>query len=60
VFKLDSAGHLTVLHTFTGIDGYAPEGRLLCHETNLYGTTGVGGDYGGGVVFELAGDFGPL
>jgi uncharacterized repeat protein (TIGR03803 family) len=60
VFKLDSAGHLTVLHTFTGIDGRFPEGRLLCHKTNLYGTTYEGGHYGLGVVFELAGACGPM
>jgi uncharacterized repeat protein (TIGR03803 family) len=60
VFKLDSAGHLTVLHTFTGMDGSYPEAPLLCYETNLYGTTGGGGDFGRGVVFELAGACGPL
>jgi uncharacterized repeat protein (TIGR03803 family) len=60
VFKVDSSGHFTVLHTFTGMDGWAPEARLLCHETNLYGTTGIGGDYGAGVVFVLAGACGPL
>ena len=55
VFKLDKAGKLTVLHTFTGgSDGGAPSGIALDAVGNLYGTTAIGG--GGqdvGVVFKI-------
>jgi uncharacterized repeat protein (TIGR03803 family) len=60
VFKLDTAGNLTVLHIFTGSDGRLPVANLLCHETNLYGTTFQGGDSDYGVVFELEGACGAV
>jgi uncharacterized repeat protein (TIGR03803 family) len=45
---------LTVLHTFTGPDGGAPESALaLDAQGNLYGTTTLGGAYGYGNVFKL-------
>jgi uncharacterized repeat protein (TIGR03803 family) len=64
VFKLDSAGNETVLHTFTGSsDGAFPEGGLVMDSSgNLYGTAEQGGDLnclpngqikGCGVVFEI-------
>jgi uncharacterized repeat protein (TIGR03803 family) len=60
VFKIDAAGHETVLHSFTGADGWVPQGRLVRDATgNLYGTTYDGGDvtcnppYGCGAVFKL-------
>jgi uncharacterized repeat protein (TIGR03803 family) len=60
VFKVDPTGKETVLYTFTGADGRAPEGSLVRDEAgNLYGTTGVGGNpscFGGagcGVVFKV-------
>lgn len=55
-FKLDPAGHETVLHTFTrGVDGDQPDsaGLLLDQAGNLYGTTAFGGAGGTGVVFKL-------
>jgi len=53
VFKLDSSGHETVLHNFTGADGSCPEAALVRDSAgNFYGTTlGGGGDYG--VVFKI-------
>src|SRR5664280_373861 len=44
-----------VLHSFgTGTDGAAPAaGLLLDGAGNLYGTTYLGGSYGGGTVFRL-------
>jgi len=63
VFKLDSTGQETVLHTFTGIggDGEAPIGGLVRDDRgNLYGTTVWGGDLmsnggsGYGTAFEVA------
>jgi len=61
VFKLDTTGKETVMHTFTGgADGAFPVAGLLWEAPgNLYGTTFQGGDlscappYGCGVVFKL-------
>lgn len=60
IFKLDTTGHETVLHSFTGVDGSNPFGGLLRDTAgNLYGTTGSGGGLacphagGCGVVFKL-------
>jgi uncharacterized repeat protein (TIGR03803 family) len=56
VFKLDSVGNETVLHSFTGgadgsSPGYGP--LLLDSQGNLYGTTEEGGSGDGGTVFKL-------
>ena len=64
VYKLDAAGHETVLYTFTGgADGDGPcSGVVLDPAGNLYGTTYSGGTVAGyageGVVYKLdaAGD----
>jgi uncharacterized repeat protein (TIGR03803 family) len=55
VFRLESSGNETVLHSFTGgADGGNPYAALVRDSAgNLYGTTGNGGAYGWGVVFEL-------
>jgi uncharacterized repeat protein (TIGR03803 family) len=55
VFRLDSKGNLTVLHTFTGgADGGSPNtGLALDAAGNLYGTTADGGTSRKGVVFKL-------
>ncbi len=54
VFKLDSSGKETILHTFSGKDGSDPEmGLVRDLKGNLYGTTQYGGKYGGGVVFKV-------
>jgi uncharacterized repeat protein (TIGR03803 family) len=65
VFKVDSSGHETVLHTFTGgSDGAYPEGGVVVDpEGSLYGTTRAGGNLsrhcvtqeglGCGVVFKV-------
>ena len=54
VFKLDPAGQLTVLYSFTGLsDGGDPQaGVILDPAGNLYGTTFYGG-LGAGVVYEV-------
>ncbi len=48
VFKVDTAGTETVLHSFTGIpDGALPQGGLVLDSAgNLYGTTSEGGSNG--------------
>lgn len=60
VFKLDTTGKETVLHTFTVSDGALPElaGLVLDAAGNLYGATYAGGTgstcpIGCGVVFKL-------
>jgi uncharacterized repeat protein (TIGR03803 family) len=56
VYKLDSAGKETVLHTFKGSpDGQEPDfGNLLQDKAgNLYGTTVYGGNVDG-VVFKIS------
>jgi uncharacterized repeat protein (TIGR03803 family) len=60
VFKLDTTGKKTVLHSFTGkADGAYPDAGLVRDAAgNLYGTTYSGGDLacgggGCGVVFKL-------
>jgi uncharacterized repeat protein (TIGR03803 family) len=61
VFKLDTAGRQTVLHSFAGApDGQFPNTKLVRDAAgNLYGTTELGGDpkcnftNGCGTVFKL-------
>jgi uncharacterized repeat protein (TIGR03803 family) len=56
VYKLDTAGHETVLHSFAGgADGANPQaGVILDSAGNLYGTASRGGGpYNEGVVFKL-------
>jgi uncharacterized repeat protein (TIGR03803 family) len=55
VYKLDTAGQETVLHTFKGgDDGCVPyAGVTLDSAGNLYGTTQNGGASGWGVVYKV-------
>jgi len=58
VYKIDTAGHETLLHTFTGLgDGGQPYAGVIRDSTgNVYGTTiagGTGGIVGAGVVYKL-------
>jgi uncharacterized repeat protein (TIGR03803 family) len=56
VFKLDTTGRETVLHSFTcGADGRSPyAGVIRDVHGNLYGTTFEGGAIGLGAVFKLS------
>lgn len=59
IFKIDTKGVFSVLHTFTGSpsDGALPSlggGMVFDASGNLYGTTGFGGTYNGGVVFKIS------
>jgi len=62
VYKVDSAGKFSVVHTFTSIsDGFQPEGDLVLDQNgNLYGTTEWGDSCplvpqrGCGTVFRLS------
>jgi uncharacterized repeat protein (TIGR03803 family) len=54
VFKVDSAGNYSVLHTFTGADGSDPRvGVRVGPAGNLYGTAWIGALHGSGLVFEM-------
>ena len=56
VFKVDASGNEIVLHSFPnlGTDGVYPQAALVMDKAgDLYGTTGVGGSPGWGVVFKL-------
>ena len=54
VFSLPvSGGTPTVLASFNGSNGEAPEGTLKLSGGTLYGTTVYGGAYGDGTVFSL-------
>jgi uncharacterized repeat protein (TIGR03803 family) len=55
VFKVDSTGKETVLHSFNGsTDGGSPYAGLLRDaKGNFYGTTSTGGASGYGTVFKL-------
>src|SRR5580692_433392 len=55
VFKLNTKGKLTLLHSFAGMpDGQNPYSRLIRDAAgNFYGTTFYGGTTGYGAVFKL-------
>jgi uncharacterized repeat protein (TIGR03803 family) len=58
VFKMTPGANgkwtYSVLHRFTGADGFDPEaGLTLDSKGNIYGTTVAGGANGSGVVFEI-------
>jgi uncharacterized repeat protein (TIGR03803 family) len=54
VYRMDKAGTVTVLHTFTGPDGSKPLAALAQGaDGRLYGSTVVGGAFGLGVLFRI-------
>jgi uncharacterized repeat protein (TIGR03803 family) len=54
VFKLDTTGHETILHSFTGNDGEKPYAGVVRDKLGrLYGTTLVGGAHSYGTIFKL-------
>jgi uncharacterized repeat protein (TIGR03803 family) len=54
VYRMDMAGTVTVMHTFTGPDGYEPWAALVQGtDGGLYGSTVVGGAFGLGVLFRV-------
>jgi uncharacterized repeat protein (TIGR03803 family) len=56
VYKLDSAGNETVLHSFAGFsDGAGPRSGVIADGAgNLYGTTAIRGAYNAGVIYKLS------
>ncbi len=58
VFRITATGTLTTLYTFCSqsgcTDGAGPQAGLLqTSDGNFYGTTGAGGAYQGGTVFQI-------
>jgi uncharacterized repeat protein (TIGR03803 family) len=55
VFRITPSGSLTTLHSFDYNDGAYPlfGGLVQGSDSNLYGTTEVGGASGGGTVFRI-------
>jgi uncharacterized repeat protein (TIGR03803 family) len=54
VFKLDSSGTETILHSFDDTDGSSPRGALIADTAgNFYGTTQQGGLAKDGTVFKV-------
>jgi uncharacterized repeat protein (TIGR03803 family) len=55
IFKLDTSGNFTLLHSFSKTDGSRPTDAAMLRDSagNLYGTTYAGGDFDNGVVFKL-------
>ncbi len=58
VFKIDAAGHFSLVHSFCRAqgcpDGYAPQAGLVGDGNgHLFGTTAQGGRSGGGVAYEI-------
>jgi len=55
IFKISTAGKLTVLHAFTGTDGSRPISAMIQGtDGNFYGSTYVGGANNQGVVFKMS------
>jgi uncharacterized repeat protein (TIGR03803 family) len=60
VFRMDTAGNVTVLHTFLfflrgGSDGAGPKAGLIqASDGSLYGTTQQGGTTNSGIIFRIS------
>jgi uncharacterized repeat protein (TIGR03803 family) len=55
IFKIDTSGNITLLHSFNGSDGVAPwSGLVLGPDGNFYGTTPTGGAGNVGVIFKVS------
>ena len=53
VFKIDTGGHFSVLHTFVGSDGSYPLALVIDSQGVLYGVAENLGPANGGVVYKL-------
>lgn len=53
-FTLDSAGGISVLHTFSPNEGVAPKALVLGPDGNFYGSASQGGRLGLGTVFRMS------
>lgn len=55
IFRLDSTGHETIVHTFVAADGSNPEGGPLTIDAagNLYGTASSNGPNNSGTIYKV-------
>ncbi len=54
VFRIDTAGTLTTLHSFNDTDGVSPAGSMIqAIDGKLYGMTTYGGNNEGGTVYRV-------
>ena len=53
IFKVDSKGNFTSVHSFHSQDGYSPQAALAVSDSALYGTTTSGGLSGAGTIFKI-------
>ena len=53
LFRMDSAGVVTVLNSFSGNDGAQPFGLVRASDGRLYGLTADGGEFGEGTIFRF-------
>lgn len=54
IFKIDSTGNFTLLHSFAGADGANPSpGLVQAGDGNFYGAAAAGGAHNKGVVFRM-------
>jgi uncharacterized repeat protein (TIGR03803 family) len=55
IYRIDTAGVLTFIHEFNGLDGAQPTsaGLVRASDGAFYGTTTSGGAYGAGTVFKI-------
>ena len=58
VFEITAAGNMSILYSFCAqancVDGDSPVGLIQATNGNFYGTTSLGGTFGGGTVFEIS------
>lgn len=53
IFKMDQSGSVSIVHSFSGIDGQYPRGGIVqATDGNLYGTTWIGSN-GDGTIFQV-------
>lgn len=54
IYKVDSAGHCSIIHHLSGSEGSNPVGGLLlARDGNLYGICASGGAYNLGTIFKV-------
>jgi uncharacterized repeat protein (TIGR03803 family) len=55
IFKIDTLGNITTLHSFSGSDGSYPWGGLILGlDGDFYGTTPTGGLGGFGIIYRIS------
>jgi uncharacterized repeat protein (TIGR03803 family) len=53
IFRLDTSGSFTLLHSFDGDDGSGPQGIILGSDGDFYGAAGGGGSNNLGTLYKI-------